>query len=100
MSGALKKSLASWREAHGFTILCILSPNGERFVVVPSAADVPLALHGTPPWPAISESNLREHLNASGMSSNDVDEAVQLSRDWATTISGSGSALWPLADSN
>jgi hypothetical protein len=100
MSAVLKKSLASWRDAHGFSVLCILSPNGERFVVVPSSTDVPRALQGTPPWPAITEANLREHLTATGLSSADVDEAVQLSREWATTITGAGSALWPMTDSN
>ena len=96
MPGALKNSLASWREAHGFTVLCILSPDGESFVIVPSSTDIPLALHGTPPWPAMSEANLRQHLAAIGMSSAVVNEIVELSREWATTITGAGSALWPV----
>lgn len=100
MSGALKKSLASWRDAHGFAILCILSPRGERFVVVPSTPDTPLALQGEPPWLGMSELELRDSLAERGLSSGDVDEAVQMAREWATTITGSGSALWPLADSN
>jgi hypothetical protein len=90
MSGVLKRSLASWADAHGFRILCILSPKGERFVVVPSSAHVPLALQGAPPWPGVSEVALRAHLAKAGMSSQDIDEAVELSREWATTISGSG----------
>ena len=100
MSGVLKKSLASWRDAHGFSILCIHSPNGERFVVVPSSATVSPALQGAAPWPGMSEAALRAHLAETGLPSQDIDEAVQLSREWATTISGSGSALWPPQDSN
>ena len=98
MFGALKKSLASWRDAHGFGILCILSPDGERFVVVPSPPETPLALRGLPPWRGMSEAGLRAHLLETELSESDIDEAVQLSRDWATTISGSGSALWPVSD--
>jgi hypothetical protein len=100
MSGVLKKSLASWRNAHGFSVLCILSPDGERFVMVPSSADVPHALQGTPHWLGMSEASLRARLAETGLSETDVDEAVELSREWATTITGSGSALWPLSDSN
>jgi hypothetical protein len=100
MSGVLKKSLASWRDAHGFSILCILNPDGERFVMVPSSADAPDARQGAPPWPGMSEAALRAHLAKKGLSETDVDEAVELSREWATTITGSGSALWPLSDWN
>ena len=100
MFGALKKSLASWRDEHGFGILCILSPDGERFVVVPSSSDTPLALQGVPPWRGMSEADLRAHLADIGLSSADLEEAVELSREWATTITGSGSALWPISDSN
>jgi hypothetical protein len=100
MFGALKKSLASWRDEHGFGILCILGPDGERFVVVPSSPDTPLALHGGPPWRGMSEANLRAYLAGIGLSDADVDEALELSREWATTITASGSALWPITDSN
>jgi len=95
MSGALTKSLASWREVHGFGTLCILSPLGEHFVVVPSNEPL-LALQGVP---RLSESELRAHLAEAGLSEADIDEAVQLSRDWATTFTGTkegGSVLWPL----
>jgi hypothetical protein len=34
MAGVLKKSVASWGEAHGFVVLCLIAPEGERFVVV------------------------------------------------------------------
>jgi hypothetical protein len=100
MFGALKKSLASWSDEHGFGILCILSPDGERFVVVPSSSDTPLALQGVPPWRGMSETDLRVHLAGIGLSDADVDGALELSREWATTITVSGSALWPISDSN
>jgi len=100
MLGALKKSLASWRDEHGFGILCILSPDGERFVVVPSSSDTPPALEGVPPWRGMSEADLRAHLADIGLSNADVDGAVELSREWATTITASGSSRWPISDSN
>ena len=100
MFGALKNSLASWCEEHGFGVLCIVSPDGERFVVVPSSFDTPLAFQGVPPWRGMSEADLRAHLADLGMSNADVHEAVELSREWATTITGSGSALWPISGSN
>jgi hypothetical protein len=93
MVGALNTSLASWREEHGFGILCIQSPDGERFVLVPDAP-----LQGVPPWRGLSEAGLRAHLTATGLSNADVEAAVELSREWATTITGSGSPLWPLSD--
>lgn len=98
MFGALKKSLASWSDAHGFSILCIQSPNAERFVVVPSSSDAPLASQGAPPWRGMSESALRTHLAETGLSDQEIDEAVRLSREWATTVTGSGAVLWPLQD--
>lgn len=100
MFGALKKSLASWSEEHGFAVLCILSPDGERFVVVPSSFDTPLARQGIPPWRGMSEADLRTHLSDIGLSNADVEGAIELSREWATTITGSGSVLWPISESN
>ena len=100
MFGALKKSLASWSDEHGFAILCIQGPDGERFVVVPSWSDRPLTLQGVPPWRGMSEADLRAHLADVGLSNADIHEAVELSREWATTITGSGSALWPISGSN
>jgi hypothetical protein len=100
MSGALKKSLASWSEEHGFTILCVLGPDGERFIVAPSPRGVPAPIQGDPSPLVMSESALRTHLAQLGMSEPEIDDAVQLSRDWATTITGSGSLLWPLQNSN
>ena len=100
MFGALKTSLASWADEHGFGILCILSPHGERFVVIPSSSDSHLAPQGVPPWRGMSEADLRAHLADIGLSQADVDGALELSREWATTITGSASALWPIPDSN
>ena len=100
MFGALKKSLASWTEEHGFGILCIQGPDGERFLVVQSSSDSPVTHRGVPPCRAMSEADLRAHLAVVGLSHADVDEAVELSREWATTITGSGSALWPISGSN
>ena len=96
MTEAWKKTMDSWREAHGFGILCIHSPGREHFVIVPS--DAPRTLHGVPAWPGLSESKLRAHLAETGLSEAEIEEAVQLSREWATTItwrSEAGSALWP-----
>jgi hypothetical protein len=98
MSEALKKTLDSWRETHGFGIHCILSPGREYFIVVPS--DAPRTHHGVPAWPGLSELKLREHLAQTGLSETEIDEAVQLAREWATTItwkSEAASALWPSA---
>jgi hypothetical protein len=100
MFGVLKKSLPDWGDAHSFSILCIHGPHGELFVVTPSPPDMPLAVQGTPPYPAMSQNNLRERLSATGLSSIEVDEAIQLSRDWATTITGSASAHWALSVSS
>jgi hypothetical protein len=100
MFGALKKSLGSWSDEHGFGILCIQGPDGERFVVVQSSSDRPVTLRGVPPWRAMSEADLRAHLAVVGLSDADVHEAVELSREWATTITGSGWALWPISGSN
>jgi hypothetical protein len=96
MTAALKKSMESWREAHGFGIHCINSPRGEYFLIVPS--DAPRTRHGVPAWPGLSESKLRAHLAETGLSQAEVEEAIQLSREWATTVawrSEAASALWP-----
>jgi hypothetical protein len=100
MFGPLKKSLVSWCDEHGFGILCILSPDGECFLVVPSPPAAAPALEGIPPLRGMSEAGLRAHLTEAGLSDPDIDEAVRLSREWATTISGPGSVLWPFSDSN
>jgi hypothetical protein len=94
-----KKSMESWRETHGFGIHCILSPGREHFVIVPS--DAPRTRHGVPAWPGLSEAKLRAHLAETGLSEAEIDEAIQLSREWATTInwrSEASAALWPASN--
>ena len=68
MSGVLKKSLASWREAHGFGVLCIYSPRGELFLVG-SADEAQIAdqgERGLGSWAGISEPQLRQYLAERG----------------------------------
>jgi hypothetical protein len=89
MCGALKKSLAAWREEHGFGLLCTMSPEGERFVVVHSALEPSHAPHGDLISRCMSQEDLRTHLAETGLSDPEFDEAVQLAREWATTVSGS-----------
>ena len=88
---------ASWRKAHGFGVLCIQSPLGESLVVVP---DDDALVTMQPPWPHMSESELRAHLKGRGLTEAESTEAVELARDWATTFSPeprSGGALWSLS---
>jgi hypothetical protein len=91
MSVVLKKSLASWREEHGFAILCIVSPEGEHFLVGPDERQVAARQAEDDPawWTGLSEPQLRRHLAERGFSRADADDAIQLSREWATTITGS-----------
>ena len=85
MSGLVTKSLASWRQAHGFGILDIISPRGEYFLVETRAMNDPADVTA---WAEMSEPRLRAYLVERGLSDSDVDEAIQLSREWATTITG------------
>lgn len=85
MSGVSKKSLASWRDAHGFGILCIRGPLGERFVVVPSEDSLSV-LQDASAWMDTSESALRSRLKLAELSDAEIDEAVDLARAWATTF--------------
>ena len=91
MSGVLKKSLASWREEHGFGILCIISPEGELFLVGPDEDRIADRQAELDPawWTGLSEPQLRQHLAERGFSRTGTDDAIQLSREWATTITGS-----------
>ena len=95
MPEALKKSLASWSEEHGFSILCVVGPGGERFIVVPAPGGVAASPQGDRSSSVMSERLLRTHLAEIGMSEPAIDDAVRLSREWATTVTGSGSLLWP-----
>ena len=85
MFGVTKRSLASWREVHGFGILNILSPTGERFFVEARVA-AESSQTGYESWVDMSESELRQYLAERGFSDGDADAAIHLSRQWATTI--------------
>lgn len=98
MSGASRKTLASWREAHGFGILCIVSPEGEHFLVGPdeSQAAAGSDQHGAASWTGLSDAQLRQYLAEKGLSGPETEDAIQLSREWATTVTGSSVFPSPL----
>ena len=90
MTGVLPKSLASWSKQHGFGILCIISPFGEHFMIGPADEEqvaAEMAERGFDAWTRMSEAQVREYLAKRGFSAADTEEAIQLSRDWATTMS-------------
>ena len=91
MSGVLTKSLASWRDEHGFGILCIVSPEGEHFLVGPDESHIAAGSdeHDPASWIGLSDAQLRQYLGEKGFSASDTEDAIQLSREWATTITGS-----------
>jgi hypothetical protein len=101
MSGVSRNSLASWREAHGFGILCIVGPEGERFFVGPDESQVAASAneHDPASWTGLSDAQLREYLvQDKGFSPHDTEDAIQLSREWATTITGGGRWIEPTQD--
>jgi hypothetical protein len=98
MSG-LKTSLASWRAAHGFGILCIRSPLGERFVFVPSEDSLSV-LQSSSTLTDLSESAFRSRLRQANLSDVEIDEAIELAREWATTFEGSGNVFWDVQNSS
>lgn len=88
MARILEKSLASWRAEHGFGILTVIDPRGEHFFVeVPIAADSIDA--NRLPIVDMSEPQLRTYLSEKGFSDSAIDDAIRLSRDWATTTTSS-----------
>ena|SRR2546422_5171934 len=89
----LKRSLASWRDAHGFWILCIRSPLGERFVVAPSEDSLSV-LQSSWTLMYLSESAFRSRLRQAHLSDVEIDDAIELAREWATTFEGSGNVFW------
>ena len=101
MSGVLKNSLASWGEAHGFVVLCLIVPEGERFVAVQpdQAKAASLSAQGFRLWTAMPEAAMHEHLIHAGVSPGDTMEAIGVAREWATTVTrgeGSPAVLWTL----
>ena len=88
MSRIMKTSLASWRAAHGFGILNVIDPRGEHFFV-----EMPIAAHSTAanhlPWVDMSEPQLRTYLEEKGFPAAAIDDAIRLSREWATTTTSS-----------
>jgi hypothetical protein len=83
-----KRSLAAWRQAQGFGILNIISPTGEHFLVEAQATAKP-SEPGFESWVEMSESRLTQYLVERGFSEADTADAIQLSRQWATTITNS-----------
>jgi hypothetical protein len=89
MSELVKKPFASWCAEHGFGIFCLVSPDGERFLVGPAGPACDQTERGMESWADLSEPELRQYLAARGFSAPAADEAIQLSRDWATTLTSS-----------
>jgi hypothetical protein len=90
MTGVLPKSLASWAKEHGFGILCIINPVGEHFVVGPANEEkiaAEMTERGFKAWTWMSEPQVRQYLAERGFSASDTEDAIVLSRDWATTMS-------------
>lgn len=92
MAGGSGKSLAAWREAHGFSILCVVGPEGERFLVGPNQSHVAAGAdeYSLDSWAGLTDAELRQHLvTEKGFSVQDAEDAISLSREWATMITGS-----------
>jgi hypothetical protein len=101
MAEVLKRSLASWGEAHGFLVLCLIPPEGERFILVaPDATKAArLSARGFRLQTAMSAAAMHDHLIRAGVSAGDTTGAIDLAREWATTITrgpGSPPVLWKL----
>jgi hypothetical protein len=101
MSEVLKQSLASWGEEHGFLVLCLIPPEGERFILAaPDAAKAAsLSARGFRFQAAMSADEMHAHLIDVGVSGHETTEAIDLARVWATTVTrgpGSPPVLWKL----
>ena len=90
MSEVLKAHWTSWRSAHGFAILCIVNPEGEHFLIGPDHAQVAAghAERDFASWIGVPAAQLAQTLANRGLSEADTDDAIRLSRKWATTITG------------
>lgn len=76
------RSWAAWRQTHGFGVLCIRSQEGEHFVIVTGD----LEAGATPEWAPIREDALRSRLAREGRSLDEIEEGIDLARQWATTV--------------
>ena len=84
MAFVVKQSLASWRREHGFGVLRAVDQDGEQFSVFPAGNDVPAHLR-VGPWSGRSEQALRDHLRRAGRQDAEIEQAIQIARDWTTT---------------
>jgi hypothetical protein len=86
MPESVTTSLAAWRASHGFGILDIIGPEGERFLVETRSAHDPSDMSA---WETMSEHQVRAYLAERGFSDMAAEETIELSRQWATTVTGS-----------
>ena len=84
MGFAMKQSLAGWRREHGFGVLRAVDSDGEVFSVLASGLEVPDHVR-VQSWRGRSESALRQHLRACGRDEAEIDQAIQIAREWTTT---------------
>jgi len=98
-SGALNRSLASWSEAHGFGILCIISPLGEHFAVHSSGDTAAVAADPSRLewWTHLPAVQVKDWMVQHGLPSAEADDGIQLAREWATTVTGAGALAVPIA---
>jgi hypothetical protein len=98
-SGALDRSLASWWDAHGFGILCIVSPLGEHFAVHPSADAAAFTADPSrvESWTHLPAVQVKDWMVQHGLPSAEADDGIRLAREWATTITGGGALAVPIA---
>lgn len=61
--------------------------------------DSACVLQNISPWMDASESEFRSRLKQANLADAEIDEAVELAREWATTFEGSGQVLWHLPNS-
>jgi hypothetical protein len=60
----------------------MIGREGEHFVIVTADAEA----RSRPEWAPIREEELRSLLAGEGRSQEEIDEAIDLSREWATTV--------------
>ena len=79
---------ASWRDAHGFNILCVNDERGEWFVVATadSGRFVDLNNCGIPVGVPFFEPEMIAQLVAHGFSNDEARAAISLAREWVTTV--------------